>query len=892
MRKNRQKTSKFILPVLAGALVFTSPFSTAVFYPTSHVAAAVTVTYQLVKKDETIVTSGARNVTYAWVPSDSAKPTEVLHVLEIDLNNPYIQLNALSGRGGSVTSGQSVTEMVKETGGVAGVNGDVFGTGNEGAPMGAQINSGELVVSTSQLKGMYAFAVTKDRNPMIDEFSFSGSVTAADGNKFTLSGINKSAYRTEPNSGFSHVDALYVYTNAWTAPERPAKSDTTPTEALVVNGVVTEISVGTQIQTAIPDNGYIVRGHRSAADFITGHLKVGDTVNYNYELKSLTTGKSYDPSTFQMMVGGHTLLLNNGAAIPFTRDVNGVSGYADRARTAVGYSKDGRKVYLLTVEENGAREGVSLKELQQMMVKLGIWKGVNLDGGGSTTMVTRPLGEFQVELAHPTSYGTTQRQVSNGIGVYTDAPAGSLKGIVASGAKTLFIGQQTSYSLKAYDTYYNPIDPNGLKPIWSVNNSLGSFSNGVFQPARAGEATLTVKAGTAKDTLPLEVIGEKQVKRLIIDPSTTALQAGSTISVPVKVELMDGRQLSVPAASVKWEFVGFTGRASGGSLTIDSVGANASVGYAIARYDGFGTVAVLTPGAAASLENFENTTYNVSFSGLPAAETVGSAAITTGIPGRENSKVLDLMYDFTSGSGNRFAYAHLNDGDGLTLEGNPSSMTLDVLGDNSANYLRAEIIDGNGKTHWVDIARQINWSGWKNIRVDLAAQGLKGPSKLTRLYVLNLEQDQDERALQGEVAFDNLTLQYPAGVIDTVNPTIVMTVGKTQATVDGQSAKLPAAPFVQPGTNSNYLPLRFVADTLGAEVKWDNKAKRVTVLRGKTMLELWVGKKDMTLNGVRQPVAVTPIVKNNSVFVPVRLISEQLGQKVEWNGAAKTITIH
>jgi hypothetical protein len=375
--QSRHKPSRFILPLLAGLLVFSAPLNSGWFTQSAYAASSTVkavVTYQLVKQSESIVTSGARQINYAWVPSDATKPTEMLHVLQIDLNNPYIQLNTMSGQNGSVTTGQSVGAMANETGAVAGVNGDVFGTSNEGAPLGAQINSGQLLVSTAQLKGMYAFAVTKDRQPVIDDFSFTGNVTAANGTSFNLAGLNKSAYRTEPNSGYSHSDALYMYTNAWTAPERPMDSSTTPTEALVVDGVVTEVpGLNMTITTPIPANGYILRGHKSAADFIVNNLKVGDTVQANYSLQSLSTGQIYDPSSFQMMVSGHTLLMDNGASVPFTRDINGVSGSADRARTAVGYSKDGKTAYLVTVEEIGGRAGVTLKELQQILVELGLW---------------------------------------------------------------------------------------------------------------------------------------------------------------------------------------------------------------------------------------------------------------------------------------------------------------------------------------------------------------------------------------------------------------------------------------------------------------------------------------------------------------------------------------
>lgn len=894
-----KKTSKLVLPVLAGLIVLSSPEGFGLFAPANHAFAATqaaAVTYKLVKQSESYVTSGTKQITYAWVPSDKKQTTEIMHVIQVDLTDPYVSLNAMGGKSGSVIARQSVTAMAKETGAVAGINGDVFQTAStsEGAPMGAMIKSGQLLVSTSQLDGMYAFAVTKDKKALIDAFTFTGNVTATDGTAFALTGINKSAYRTEPDKGYSHMNALYIYTSAWTGAERPMNSSISPVEALVVDGVVSQVSTDKALDIkTIPSNGYILRGHKGydSGKFIVDHLKVGEPVVSDYQLQSLTDKKVYKESDFQMMVSGHSLLMNNGEASAFSRDINGVSGYADRARTAVGYSKDGNTAYLITVEENGGREGVSLKELQQMMKALGVWKAVNLDGGGSTTMVARPLGDFAISLAHPTFYGTTQRLVTNGIGVYTSAPQGTLKGIAASGPSTLFIGQQATYSLKAYDNFYNPVDPKGLTPTWSLADALGQFQDGVLNVTKAGKTSVGVQAGSASANVPIEIVGGEAIQRLTVQPSSTVLKAGGTLNLPVKAQLTDGRELSVPASSVTWEFRGFTGKVDNGKLTVDQVEKGVVAGYAIARYDGFAGMAVLAPGTEKTLEDFEKVAYNISFSGAPK-ETAGTAGVVTGVTGRESSKVLDLTYDFTLGSGKRYAYALLNDGKGISIDGNPTSLTLDVLGDHSMSWLRAEATDAKGQTVYLTIADVIDWSGWKNIRVDLTAAGLTGPAKLTKLYVVNVEEDQDERATLGEIAFDNLAVQYPPQAINVYKPTIVLTVGKTKATVDGKAVTLPGAPFTQKGTYTNFLPLRFVADRLGADVKWDQKTKRVTVLRGDAMLELWLGKNEMSVNGVRTPIKVPPILVKNSVYVPVRVISEQLGQKVDWDEKTKTITIH
>ncbi|MBB6670633.1 stalk domain-containing protein [Cohnella nanjingensis] len=885
-----------VVPVLAGTLVVTS--FVGAFAPLPYIspsvasAAEAIVTYKLVKQDEQIVTSGVKQINYSWVPSSSSKTTEQVHVFQIDLTNPYVQLNAMSGKNGSVTSGQSVGNMVKATGAIAGINGDVFNTGSasEGAPMGAEIISGQMIVSPSKLQGMFAFAVTKDKQPIIDQFSFSGSVTAEDGATFNLAGMNQSSYTTYPDKTPSHVGTMYIYTNKWTAAQRPANSGATPTEALVVDGVVTEIGDNTTIATAIPENGYILRGHREAADFIRTHLAVGTKVSSNYGLTSMTNGKSYAPDAFQMVVSGHTILIDSGRTAAFSRDISGVSGSANRARTAAAYSKDGKTAYLVTVEENGSRKGVTLANFQKILLGLGAWKAVNLDGGGSTTMISRPLGDFATVLAHPTSYGTTQRVIANGIGVYTIAPAGATKGIVASGPKTLLLGQQATYALKAYDTYYNPLDPAGLAPQWSVSGGVGTFQDGVLTATKPGKAKLTVKSGAASNTVELEVIGADQVAKLTVDPSTTVLAPGTTISAPVKAQLKDGRTLDVPATSVKWEFRGFTAsKDASGKLTIDAVSEGATAGYAIARYDGFSTMFTLAAGTEKPLETFENVGYDIGFTGLPA-ETQGSAAVVSGLPGRETSKALRLTYDFNTGSGSRFAYALLNGGNGIPVAGKPSVLSVDALGDGSYNWLRAEFKDAGGKQVFVTIAKTIDWTGWKTFRIDLAAAGLTAPATLTKLYVVNLEEDQDERALQGQVAFDNLTLQYAPASITTSTANIVMTVSKKEAKVNGKAVKLDTAPQLLNGTT--YLPLRFVSDALGGQTDWNAANKQATVLRGGTLLDLWVGGKELVSTGVRQEAAAAPILQNGRVLVPVRVVSEQLGQKVDWDPKTKTITIH
>lgn len=77
-------------------------------------------------------------------------------MIEVDLSNPYVQLNVMTGKGGQVTTRQSVEGMAKESGAVAAVNGDFFATTGMGVAMGGAVSQGTVVTTPAQLEGMYA----------------------------------------------------------------------------------------------------------------------------------------------------------------------------------------------------------------------------------------------------------------------------------------------------------------------------------------------------------------------------------------------------------------------------------------------------------------------------------------------------------------------------------------------------------------------------------------------------------------------------------------------------------------------------------------------------------------------------------------------------------------
>ncbi len=87
-------------------------------------------------------------------------------------------------------------------------------------------------------------------------------------------------------------------------------------------------------------------------------------------------------------------------------------------RTAVGVSENGRKVILVTVDGRRATShGGTLEEIAQIMIELGAFRAINLDGGGSTTMYVGSEGG----VVNRPSRGW-EREVVNHIGVVAPAP--------------------------------------------------------------------------------------------------------------------------------------------------------------------------------------------------------------------------------------------------------------------------------------------------------------------------------------------------------------------------------------------------------------------------------------------------------------------------------------
>jgi len=87
------------------------------------------------------------------------------------------------------------------------------------------------------------------------------------------------------------------------------------------------------------------------------------------------------------------------------------------------------------------------------------------------------------------------------------------------------------------------------------------------------------------------------------------------------------------------------------------------------------------------------------------------------------------------------------------------------------------------------------------------------------------------------------------------------------------------------------LPIRAIIEEMGGTVDWDGNARKVTIKLRNTTIVLTIDKKQATVNGKTKELDVPPQIINSRTMVPLRFVTEQLGAAVDWNGDTKTVTI-
>jgi hypothetical protein len=206
--------------------------------------------------------------------------------------------------------------------------------------------------------------------------SFRGAVHLADGTAIPVDGIDRHRM----------VSEVVVYTPEF---HRTTLTDPNGVEVVIQSGRVIEIreNVGSSV---IPGDGMVLSIGNERAGGVVPRLRRGANVTLELDLVPLLPDPDGEWRKTEFIVGGGPLLLWQGHRFdePEKESISRVFFRARHPRTAVGVREDGT-LLVVTVDgrQPGVSVGMSIPELTDLMLELGSTSAVNLDGGGSTTMV-------------------------------------------------------------------------------------------------------------------------------------------------------------------------------------------------------------------------------------------------------------------------------------------------------------------------------------------------------------------------------------------------------------------------------------------------------------------------------------------------------------------------
>ncbi len=472
---------------------------------------------------QSVVAPGTR---YSEVSFATSKGPQMAHMIEFDPKNPNLKLRAgLSN--GYVYGTQTVLGMANALDEqypgqvVCAVNADFFNFG-EGAPFGIMIDGGELLTTPPDYSK--SLVVKADGTAQIlNHGTMMNRILDLRGTLQQLTGVN---------IPHSKADSLVLYNHRY-ATSTKAKADSVEVVCEVVSGEFRD-------EETLALRVLEVRTDLGNTPLNEGEVVLSGVGNYKELLASLTPDEEFSVrfsfveawKDVEFAVAGNQILLKDG-------EIQNVSDGANAPRTVVGIKEDGSMI-LLTLDGRlkDYSVGGSFQNVATVLRDLGCVDALNLDGGGSTTFVLRPIGEFDRRIVNKPSGGSARR-VANAIVLCNTAPQGgdAASLLIKSPKRTLLVGgtfEGFAGKVFAADRNYHPKKLGEI--TYSLDEDYGIITDKTITPTAAGEVTVEISADGLKNTIGMTFV-DTVTK---IESTTKSLSLTVSESASISVALYHG----------------------------------------------------------------------------------------------------------------------------------------------------------------------------------------------------------------------------------------------------------------------------------------------------------------------------------------------------------------
>lgn len=671
-------------------------------------------------------------------------------VLEVDLTNPYLELETVEANDRRAGGYETVSEMAarKDAPGrrvVGGVNGDFFS--GAGSAVAASISNGQVV--RREASGRPAIGVT-------DAFKAFLTTPQVQGTLITEAGSGAITRYNEARA----ADQIALYnpfhgtstgTNSFGTEVRVRPVDAwgvNDTVRVVVEAV--ESGVGNM---AIPAGGAVLSAHGASIAVLAG-VEAGDTLRV---VQQLTPG----PERIRQLVSGRPILTRSGAPASFSSTD---AFNTDRhPRTVLGFNTDTTRLYFITVDgRQTSSAGMSNFEMRTFLMTVGIGNAINVDGGGSTTMVVRG------EVVNDPSGSGIERAVGNGFFAFSTAPEGGTLASIQTmpSRKRVFLGQSFAITTYGADAHYHPVDLDPSQVTYSVSPELGTITpEGVFTATMAaGTGYVYVTHGLLRDSVEVTV---KTVGQVTITPEEAVTDTARAVQFAVQTRDTDGLGQTTPAALITWTtldpaigVVDSTGRFQGRSEGTTGVVAQFAPGVsdtALVRVEIGRGVQVLDP-----MDEPEGWQV-VLGAGLEAEGTSLTAFADTAAT---NGQSFHVRYRFTA---SQSAIGPLTLQTDLPIFGVPDSINFTLRSDGARHRAFIELEDHAGNqfvinpSRYADDSTRYAFMPGPLTRSNFSLSSIVYPIRVTgiRLALEYKGGRENGRVYEGDLYLDDLRVTYP-----------------------------------------------------------------------------------------------------------------------------------
>jgi exopolysaccharide biosynthesis protein len=464
-------------------------------------------------------------------------------------------------------------------------------------------------------------------------------------------------------------------------------------------------------------------------------------------------------------VGGGPRILHKGKVqVDFESEGIGRSFSYDRhPRTAVGVTADGRAMYLVAVDGRQPKlsVGQNLFELAEYLRKLGCAEAINLDGGGSTTMVVDGA-----VVNHPSDL-KGPRPVSNSLLVLAQPGSGKPHSLTFQPSGSPLIvpaGTSLHLDIKAFDETGAPVPVDSAAPIEATVANIAKHtkagSGGVDLELSETPGTGHVQARLEGATGELDLRVD-QLPKIASSPAYLLLDTGETQQLDVQFPSATGFtvqpqmiRLSASEDSVTCTQLNVSGQHRGHGLLTVAVGTRTQ------------TVPYFVDEATTTgLASFDSAERHLALAGrnYDGNQTAVQAVTTDHVEGRGALGVTYAM----NGRGRSAIHIPIQ----AVLNTEPTKFSIAIRGDGKEAWLRANLVDSRGTTFTADFTeggKGIYWKDewrrrtclYKDLVSDSSAPGAAPQLPLT-FKELYIAQDQEVLKTSGRILLDDLQAQYP-----------------------------------------------------------------------------------------------------------------------------------